>query len=457
MKITEIRIDHYLGVAYFKTDKLGKLNRITGGNGVGKSAILKAITEAFKSSGNDPNLIQIGEDKAEIAIRLDDNFLIERKITKSQNTVKVTHGDVPLEKPQTWLDTLLGAANQFNPVDFLLSKPKERRNLLLKAIPITLTVDMLVEFIKGFTKLFKDPTLDGFDFSKHGLEVLKDIQKHIYNTRAEVHIDLDRMKKSIKQDRIDIPKSLDAEKFKGFNLNAQIELRAQYDSQITAHNKDLESLDALRDQASELENEITRLENQLKQKKADLSQIESRGKILREQTDKFQSPDIDSLKREINDFQEFQKHSLKLQEIERKESEVEETAEKHKALDALYKTLTNEVPIKLLSDIKLPIKGLELVEDNIQINGVDIDKLATSEQTKFSVNIARSLAGKLKVICVDRFETLDDKSRKAFEKEAASDGFEYFITTVTDGDLKMETEDFEDKAVTKKERSKAKF
>ena len=131
MKITKLRILNFLGISRLSIDRCGKINRITGGNGTGKSSVLKAITAAFKSSGVDPMLIRTDEDKAEILIELDNNVTIERTMTSRTNTARVTVGQEPVSSPQTYLKSLFSSLS-FNPVEFFLADKKERRRLLLQ-------------------------------------------------------------------------------------------------------------------------------------------------------------------------------------------------------------------------------------------------------------------------------------------------------------------------------------
>jgi predicted ATP-dependent endonuclease of OLD family len=128
MKITRLRIINFLGIKEFVADKLGKINEITGDNDVGKTTILDAIQEVFKSSGVDPTLVHNDADEAEIMIEIDGRYLAERHITHDENDVVVQENKIPIKKPATFLAELLGAYN-FRPVDFFLAKPKERRDM----------------------------------------------------------------------------------------------------------------------------------------------------------------------------------------------------------------------------------------------------------------------------------------------------------------------------------------
>ncbi len=435
MKITKISILNYLGVGVFKPDKLGKLNKITGGNGTGKSSVLKAINEAFKSSGIDPNVIRVDSDKAEIMIEIDDRINIERRITPSANNVKVVVDGEPVNSPQRWLNNIIGPLN-FNPVEFFLAKPRDRRAILLRAIHFNIDQAGLVDAL-GDGAIPID--LNRFDYSKHGLELLEEIQKTVYEKRHEKNIEVTRLKKALEQDKKDIPPTLNRDKFKNFDIKkAILKLQDARDS-VQKHEGDIYRLESLRRMAGDMKVGIEKLEQELIERRNKLTIIQSEGKALKEKVDSYQSPDIQSLQIAIDKFHDNQKSIAKLEEIERREGEVEKAAEIHVTLDAFYKKLSNEIPKLVLQKVKLPIDGLEIKGDDIFINGVAIDKLSTSEQIEFAVEVARALAGDLKVICVDRFESLDADARKAFEEQAKADDFEYFMTQVTGGDLALET------------------
>jgi len=97
-------------------------------------------------------------------------------------------------------------------------------------------------------------------------------------------------------------------------------------------------------------------------------------------------------------------------------------------------------PAELLKAMKMPIKGLGINDQmQITIDGLPITNLSTSRQIKLALDIARATAGDLRIICIDRFESLDQEQQAIFLKEIEDDDFQYFISTVTDGDLKVET------------------
>lgn len=99
-------------------------------------------------------------------------------------------------------------------------------------------------------------------------------------------------------------------------------------------------------------------------------------------------------------------------------------------------------PAELLQEIKLPVAGMGIDDKmNITVDGLPIRNLSTSQQIKLALDVARATAGALKLICVDRWESLDEEQRTIFLKEIENDGFQYFISHVTSGDLQITTDE----------------
>lgn len=106
-----------------------------------------------------------------------------------------------------------------------------------------------------------------------------------------------------------------------------------------------------------------------------------------------------------------------------------------------YVELARKKPAELLKGIKLPVKGLGINKDmQITIDKLPIKNLSTSRQIKLALDIARATSGPLHLICVDRFESLDNEQKNIFMIEAEKDDYQYFITEVTDGDLEVNGE-----------------
>jgi DNA repair exonuclease SbcCD ATPase subunit len=91
------------------------------------------------------------------------------------------------------------------------------------------------------------------------------------------------------------------------------------------------------------------------------------------------------------------------------------------------------LPQHLLKTAKMPIDGISVDEKGlIRINGTLIDGLSDGEKLELAFKIAKAQAGDLKVICLDRFESLKSDQKQVLES-AMNDEYQYFITEHTDG------------------------
>jgi hypothetical protein len=116
-------------------------------------------------------------------------------------------------------------------------------------------------------------------------------------------------------------------------------------------------------------------------------------------------------------------------------------------LSALYDKLTAEIGIlrdsrkKVLQDMKLGVKGLEIREDNrLYHNGAvrgitDTQKScnwSTAESVQVFFGLGARFAGDLKVLCADNAESLDKKTTEAITAWAESAGFLVILLRVAE-------------------------
>lgn len=112
--------------------------------------------------------------------------------------------------------------------------------------------------------------------------------------------------------------------------------------------------------------------------------------------------------------------------------------------------LCRKKPAELLKSITLPVEGLSIgtvkngdKEENIVLfEDQTLKQHNTARQITTCINIAKAYAKDtpLKLICVDRIESLDEDAREEFFHQIeADDEYQYFVTLVTRGDMKVES------------------
>lgn len=427
MHITRLQIRNFLGLDSVKLDKLGEFVTITGENGVGKSSVLLAIMELFKGSGVKPNLIKTGEKESELLCEIDGTVLVTRTLTDKKNTVTVKVDGTPESKAATYLSNLLGGLG-VNPIKFFEAKEADQRAIILAALPVTLEKSLLDDLVSESEVSLP---LDGIDFTEHGLTILDGLRKGVYDRRHLVNQSITRLLKSIEQDTADLPPGVEPKRWDDFDLDTALSAMTEAQKQLSGHDARIKQRDELRDQFRALREEedalTARLEEVRKLKKSN----NVNGQALTNAIDTFKAPDLEAKQAEIGEYKNHLKHAATLEGIATKRTDHDTACAESKALDWMHEKLKTEVPQILIEQADIPIDGLQITDEGIFVGDTPLSQLSTAEQIHFAVSLARGLAGDLKVIPIDRWESVVGKLRKLFEKEMKGDGFQYFIAQAT--------------------------
>jgi hypothetical protein len=439
MTISRLEISNYLGIDEFTLDDVGDMVLITGDNRTGKTTILKAVREAFESSGAHVKLLHDPNHPARIVLELDTNddkhVEINRRITGAANTVAVKVDGATLNAPQRYLNTLIGG-HPFNPVEFFLESPDERRRLLLQALDIKLTPAQLLKLVAVPT-VAEQCIEETINWKQHGLGVLRDVRARVYDLRADKNRELTQLRKAIEQDRADMPTVVKPERFKGFDLKKAMREVEQAATVTEEHQSNLDRYAEYDGTIKGIKRDIADLEERLRRKRAELETESTARDELKVVIDSFEPPDVSDTKKMIADYEKFTKHRQALENIRQRTKRADALEKAHKELDEFHVALGSTVPQELLRKAKMPVANVTIDDDGIKVGGVDLTTLSTSEQLEFAVQIARSLATELRFILIDRFESLGTDARKRFVETARGDGFQYLMTQVTRGQLKV--------------------
>lgn len=100
------------------------------------------------------------------------------------------------------------------------------------------------------------------------------------------------------------------------------------------------------------------------------------------------------------------------------------------------------LPRELLKTAKMPIDGISVdKEGRVRINETLIDGLSDGEKLELAMRVAKAQCGPLKVICMDKWESLDSFSQEQLIKEMTDDDYQYFVTEVAqteNGEIEVE-------------------
>jgi len=155
-----------------------------------------------------------------------------------------------------------------------------------------------------------------------------------------------------------------------------------------------------------------------------------------------ESVEVDKLKTEAEDLEKMKSYIPNAERLADKRKQLEEEKEKHEHYDSCVE-IARAKPLELLKMVELPVPGLGLDENGmVTIDDLPLSNLSTSKGIRVALNIARAISknNELKIICVDRLETLDTDLRAEFYKQIEADEeYQYFVTEVTSGPLKIES------------------
>jgi DNA repair exonuclease SbcCD ATPase subunit len=449
--IKAVRIEHFMGIDDALIEP-GKVTIVQGQNGSGKSSTLDAVQAAFFPKGLKREPVQIGANEARVMLKLDDDTLITRVFKGGKSTVTVKTGDGDTKSsPQSFLDGLTGGGLNFNPVEFLSKKPSEQRELLLQALPIVVTQEDLMDW---FERAFS------VDTDKHGLEVLAEVAKVIYDERANANANVKALQAQVETMRGQVPMDFKAGDWEGVDtagLTAQLqdigrieaEKRQRYDEANRHLNEAddlIRSANAKTDKVDEIAKQIAQLQERQQQLTAEATeQFEDAETKKKRYGDLFNEaeaivvPDKAEIEAKLSAYSEAQGILRILETIKQSEAKLTTAEAEAKALSDLLE-LARKKPSELLNNADFPVAGLEITDDAITFNGLPIQSLSTSEKVNISLEIARALAKNLGFILVDGIECLDPDHLIEFLDQCEKDKYDYLISYAKSGEMEVTTD-----------------
>ncbi|MDQ1266859.1 MAG: hypothetical protein QG635_2012, partial [Bacteroidota bacterium] len=354
--------------------ELGRLTRINGANGAGKSTIAKSLLAAT-SGGNPVEIIRNGEKKGEIGIEFSDGITLHKIINKNgkaELTLTEPNGQ-SVKKPQSFLNELIDAYS-FNPVSIITASGKERLRLLLEAIPMKAQPD-------DFRHIFGD-MVDKPEFQKplagHALDAIETYFKQIYEARTNINSQLKSSKTLIVELSAALPEKPSAD-ISSALTNLRDSLREKQQARLDLIRKSLELKEEVNKSVTE----------EYRQKLLELNkwrdvQIEEK----KEEIDFDYGATIDAIDNDIRDIEIkragyegeqknqaaydnsmiiIDKQKIKAAEFEQKSKQFTTGLEQLEAMKSAYLS-------------KLPIEGLDVKEGEIYYKDVPFDSLNTQTQ-----------------------------------------------------------------------------
>ena len=503
IRVTRLQIRNYRGLRALDAD-VGDAGVIAKGrNGSGKTSVLRALGAALAASDIGADAVRLGEAEGEILVDLDvagGALRVRRRFGASGSTLKITtpEGDSKA-KPATYLADLLGTS-PLDVIDVVLEKDKKkRRERILAALPVRVTVEQLRRWVPALP--------DTFDTSGHGREVIERLRAGAYEKRTAANKaektaaeELARAQAAAKAARalvadgagahdealsveVDAGVKLETLRFKkaqaakatermaGLRANAE-QLRADAkaaEAEAAARPSD-EAIDAVRTEIATSGASIREIERRLAEAREAHDQLLQKADAFNAQTKKCdaasaRAAELGAQAAKVEEglaaavetvtdeeIAEAEKahgaaHAALAAATKRREAEAAEAAaaESKKAhalveaeakrLDGVVRALTVDAPAAILAETENVAAGLELDGDDVRLNGISLDKLNGAAQMRFAADIAKALHPNVGFLVVDGMERLDPEQLETFVAAATEGGRQLFGSLVDRGDL----------------------
>lgn len=409
MKVTKIRIKNVMGIEQIEINA-GTVTRISGKNATGKTSIIEGIKSVI-DGGHDATLLRNGEKEGEVVFILDDGVEISKKIGGTASEVKVTQDGQKVSSPATLIKTLFGTG--FNPVKFLTMTPAERNKEILKSIPLSLDSEKIRE-ITGMK-------FDLIDYDQHGLKVLEDVRKSIYDQRTGKNAIVTNSKATKKQ--------LETSLVDVTDVSGDIAKLEEKQRKLTG------DTDKIAETYLKLKGELQ------EQMRTELSVIEQKyAKLIEEAGEKKQS-ELDAFQNEKQDI------ASQLSALREKEKLSYAQAESRKIIENLDKQINtaekesfeltsaiekiDQYKSDLISKNKIAGMSISIENNQLIIDKVPYDRLNTAKKIELAMTLAVQNMGRLKFAVLDGAEALDEDSLKLIDEFAEKNGLTLFEALVS--------------------------
>jgi len=366
MKIVRIAIKNWLGIDELQHD-LGKVNKIKGDSGKGKTSLIEAIEKLFTNTNRRTEVVKHGENEARLFVELEDGMSVERKIrTEQADYLKVKHDSKGVSSTEGFLRKFING-DIFRPIEFINKDPKEQARIILNMLEIPWDLENIKAWFGEVPEA---------DYSVHILQILKQIENSYYKERESVNREINLLKYNIEGIKKDLPASYDGNQWKELNLSELFkavtdaeENNKKFDvatSFISKLNEQLQSINQVAE--NEKESKVLLYQRQRDSLSKTIQAMETNIK-----TEQFRVNDADRLISEENirldNELQMAIERLKMQYVTKKQlakDNIMQDVEQSKITIQEFEKSKAESETKLLNIDELEKKDLQIIEQDKQ-------------------------------------------------------------------------------------------
>ena len=405
MRIIQLEIQDYMNIRAVRITPTGSIVKIEGRNRQGKSNVIDAIWAALggdKAAGPDP--IRDGAKGASITLSIDGGIVVQRKFSANGNTyLTVKHDGVVQGTPQTTLSKLYTEVSM-DAGAFISMSPLERAAWLLSA----LGVKDQVRAIEGeIEDLFSART----DMNREVKGLKGRVRDKIIPTARVEVVDTATI-----SDELEDAMGADREYMR---LERLVEIATDHHDRAKRH------AGLLAEEMVELEGRIAGQTGIIDSTAEDLgAEVANLARTER--------PDVDGIRTRLA---ESGQRNIDARSANLLIDTADELRKKTRAADDLTSMIAGlrESKLALVHSVDTGVKGFDMDDDNnIMIDGRNLDSMSTSEQLTTAMRLAMASNPMLRVIRVSRGESFDLNTMAELESWADANDVQIWVERVVD-------------------------
>jgi hypothetical protein len=444
LKLVKINIKNVLGIKEMEINPNGNVVEISGRNGLGKTSIMESIKDALGVSEYS-QLLRNGETKGSVvldlgAMKITKNYKPSGDTTKLQEVSGITGAMSDIGRPAGVIKSLVNP-NSVDPVRLLTAKPKELLDVVLGAIPLTVTTERMASIFGSQVS---------YDSNEHALVVLSKQTGIVMEGRKLVNRDAKTFGITADQLRATLPDDIPVTEELQDQINNNLDkiegIRgASRKAGRIARGEFSEGLAKLGSEFEELSDYIEKQNDLLNTAKQELSAKSAEHQaMLNAQT----AANEKAIEDELDKADEYQNHNVELSNEIASLKVYENTQSQVKDYESKIATVTKQSDVmtkqlKAIEDYKselcqdLPIKGLTIEGGKLSMNGIPFQTLNTAARVDLVLELAKLSAGTLGFVMLDNSEMLDKDTYTEFMAKASETDLTFIVARVEDHDLEI--------------------
>lgn len=400
MNILRLQASNVMNIEAVEIEPNGNTVTLTGKNGAGKSAFLKAIEFALsgKALASTPEPVRHGQESGDILLDLGD-IVVKRHFTNESSTVKIENKDGAVFKsPQALLDKFRGNI-AFDPMSFASLPEKQQKEVLLGMIDLPIDLDEL-------------------DLKRKG----------IYDNRTDVNRDINRLKALL--DSIPIFPDVPDEEESAVDVIADMQKASE---QIAINERGRQLLRKYQHQSDMLFEKQASLKAELETCTADIDALQPEIVQIGADVESMVDPDLEQFKCKLEDVEQINIRVRRMQERTKTVNQLNDLKAAGLGM-TVDMTAIDTLKTKTISEAGMPVDGLGFNESGVTFDEVPLSQCSDGQKRLISARIGMAMNPDLRVLWVPDASLLDSDSTKDLKDMADENGYQLWLEQVSDED-----------------------